>query len=447
MNYENKKSIRKRKLGDEGRKWKQNTPAKPEPLEDAIAKGKSKITDLKDDCPDQIFKKLQLKDLLNVSDSSKRFKKPVGYAFASNYGDHEMDMRCFCNQNLKQHKINGNFSLEISGMLICLKILRCFGHKISKLAICYGSINEDQEAKVNQYLNEYCADSLVEIRIEGPTIPNLIKPFCKIKKIEFRFTHLDFKITQFNKWFPNMRRLKFEFVIDTKMEDRRCIEKHFPHLEEIGFNGFSMERNFNETNIANALRLNPQLRKVILPDFTAKFVQDVSQYLQSVEILNIWCRDLSIHGHSMIHFKSVKKFEICLFGNVRNIPFSFDQLHELKIIGFEPSEAIISFIVKNTSLRKLTIDTWFFSNLFEWELDTKELVRASPLLTEIEINRPFLKLQNVFYIINSWKLLRKFRFKYQSSKYRDLKNRLNDGWRCSSEKINSDFVILERSVD
>lgn len=447
MNYQNRESYRKRKREVEYRTWEQNTPANPESLEEAIAMGKSKITDLNDDCLDQIFKKLQLKDLLNVSDSNKRFKKPVGYAFASNYGDHEMDMRCFCHQNLKQLKINGNFSLQISGMLYCLKILRCFGHKISKLTICYGSINEDQEANVNQYLNEYCADSLVSIRIEGATIPNLIKPFCKIETIEFRFTHLDFKITKFNKWFPNMRRLRFEFVIDTKMEDRRCIEKHFPHLEEIEFYGFSMEINFNETNIANALRLNPQLRKVMLPDCTVKFVQDVCQYLQSVEILSIWCHDLSIHGHSIIHFKSVKKFEIFLFGNVRKIPFSFDQLQELKINGYEPAEPVISFIVKNTLLTKLTIDKWFYPNLSEWEEDTVKLVRASPLLTEIEIIHPFLKLHDVFYIIESWKILRKIRFKYKSSKYQDLKNRLNDGWRCSLDKIDSDFVILERSIE
>lgn len=116
------------------------------------------------------------------------------------------------------------------------------------------------------------------------------KPFVNVKTVQFSDFHLVNKISNFNEMFPNMRRLEFTRM-NTIMVPK-CIENHFPHLESLTIIGFDQHQDFEFfrlENLAEALRLNPTLRKLRIDGemLDEKFLESVSEHLQLVNNLCI----------------------------------------------------------------------------------------------------------------------------------------------------------------
>lgn len=182
----------------------------------------TKITDLNIDCLEYIFKKFELIDLLSVADVCKYFKQAAGLVYTSNYGKMGISVPRF--QQLDDCliiKFNLGF-IMISDLLIWLKLLRFFGHLIPKLAIkC-----------IDEYVHEYCADSLKEIELgfsQKLALGYFTKPFPKVAVVKFMNCILSGNLFDLNMWFPQMCHL--EIILCNTVDGGNCFVKHFATLK------------------------------------------------------------------------------------------------------------------------------------------------------------------------------------------------------------------------
>lgn len=122
---------------------------------------------------------MPLKDLINVSDSSKQLKVVADLAFRLEHGTKVLRIvglrlgSCFD----KKRFIDPNTNLNVifcTQLKATLQVLRSFGHLIRKLDIlmCDFHNGSDESLRVSFnylifYLNEYCIESLTEIQVTG----------------------------------------------------------------------------------------------------------------------------------------------------------------------------------------------------------------------------------------------------------------------------------------
>lgn len=214
----------------------------------------TKITDLNIDCLEYIFKKLDLIDLLFVADVCKYFKQAASLVYASNYGKMGISMFRFHKHIDCFIKFSLGF-IMISDLLICLKLLRCFGHLIPKLSMNW--IDKYQE-KIDEYVHEYCTGSLKEIGFDSSqnvAIKSFTKSFPKVEIVKFMNCILSSHLFDLNMWFPQMRHLEIirSYTVD------EGIANHFPnlqHLKIVGLDKHNEKGVFLRSNIGNAIRLN-----------------------------------------------------------------------------------------------------------------------------------------------------------------------------------------------
>lgn len=81
-------------------------------------------------------------------------------------------------------------SLYIYGYNLCLELIKLFGQSIQRLNI-YDSnfLNEGHSAVLHEYVNKYCADSLVFFHLTGAksnTLTQFKKPFSLLEALFFR---------------------------------------------------------------------------------------------------------------------------------------------------------------------------------------------------------------------------------------------------------------------
>ena len=133
---------------------------------------------------------------------------------------------------------------------------------------------EFDDDKLLCHLNEYCADSLIELIISRTTNESIgdvrafKKPFSRVEVLEFNNSKLNEQLKDIYEWFSLIRSLKF--LNQTKLTDCEYLMMPFPRLEQltIDFKALAshrmdLERDlFDSDSIAAALRLNSQLRSV-----------------------------------------------------------------------------------------------------------------------------------------------------------------------------------------
>lgn len=410
-----------------------------------------KITELGIDCLEHIFKKLELIDLLKVSDASKSFKKAVDLAYANKYGKVPTNVSL-----LKQNEfyILRSNEITINSLLLSLRLLRCFGHLIRDLRIQYQFMHEP---RLDYYISEYCANSLDEIGIFFPAkeaMGNLTKPFAKCKKVGLIAVHSDNKFTDFNQWFPQMRTLN---LLVSHSANLSYLDKHFPNLENMKVGDIveiSRRISHFEPNVSNLLRSNPQFRDLEFGvSLNGAFLQSISAYLQRVEILTIFCDSL-FSSDGVINFERVKELTLHLENYTPNIPLSFPQLQMLTInVGCDPLRSnVLEFIHQHRStLVKLVVKNgehgWGFrdnGDSFK-NVNKKNAAAAMELLIDIHFMNILLSINEAIELLNICKQLKKFHFKLAPNdvaKFNDSLKRIGGDWNLSTEE--NDHILLQR---
>ncbi|XP_055306317.1 uncharacterized protein LOC129570651 [Sitodiplosis mosellana] len=344
----------------------------------------TKLTDVNADCLEHIFKHLSLIDLLNVADSNKQLKPAADLVFASQYGKRSMNI----DVERKTVDLRGEDTDLLTAKILWsfrFKLLRCFGHLITELKIVHvrshGPSQKDSKcaAEIDRYVNEYCADSLVEIEFENcnaSTLDDLKKPFSKVETLYIIGCELGSKLSELDKWFPKVRRLGF-LSANELLSGCNYIAVRFLELQHLSlYLPFDEKNSLSKKYFAGLLRLNPNLRSLYISGyFDAEYLQSVSKHLLHLECFEI-CPfgHFSSIGNDPVHFPNVKKLKLqnlphgigkdtfhfpnvehLLLRNValEHLPLTFDKLKVFEPESIAMDHTLANFIRKHKTIIKL----------------------------------------------------------------------------------------------
>lgn len=176
---------------------------------------------------------------------------------------------------LKVNSIESKIELEIDsiiayGFKMCMQILQKFGCKIVLLTADFTETLEYYCQYLEQQISEYCASSLFHLKLihiaEHFNLGSNV--YEKLQTLEFQWCSIAGQITNFNFWFPNLRRLKFT---SWNKIDQNCVTIQYSALRELITTVFIPLnlRHFNiSTQTFTAIRnLNPNLSTSIITSY------------------------------------------------------------------------------------------------------------------------------------------------------------------------------------
>lgn len=416
---------------------------------DSISQTSSAATELnkprKSDSDDSIDKNLEnneYSELLRAAESNAQQKLTIDFASSSNYQMETVNFSASHDQPIEQK----NGTIFIGDKEICLSFLHCFGHLIVKI-----SLDSDDDQLI-VHLNEYCADSLIELNIshtKNKEFHAFKKIFSNVEVLELSKCVLSRQLTDFNTWFPKIQLLMFLDQIE--LDDRECINIKFRHLKYLSIDVQTKMNDklvFDVKNMKMALRLNPQIRSLAFYNVDAKYLHGVSKHLQLLESLHIkWHKDVcysDLDEHN-IHFKSVQKLEIIFHPddtNVQGIPLSFDRLKTFELVAKRLNKNSIDFISKHPTITELSLT-------LEEENRDVDLFHCVKALSSLQIfNLDFVLCSpgGVIYVLDQIQSLKILRFRISDhSKYDPLCQLLSDQWQTSID--DTGYVQLKREID
>lgn len=276
-----------------------------EALQNRTEKSPLNITDLSDECLMYILCLLHLDALSVVAQVNIRFKQLV-YDL--------LDEKCEAGKvsvstsNRRQwlwiDDTPGKFVFKD------LSDLQKFFHKtgvlITSLSISCSSLSHlHTYQKVEKSILELCSETLTSIVIDSNLLPifsEITKVFHNVDELEFNGCELSENLSQrFDEYFPSVQRLT---LINCKTRNPECIETHFECLEDLTVVGKRKNRMvFKKNNIKEALRQNPQIRRLVVdfnstndreldsthPDYDldAEFYRFVNEALPKLEVIEI----------------------------------------------------------------------------------------------------------------------------------------------------------------
>lgn len=340
-------------------------------------------------------------------------------------------------------------AIFIGDIKVCLSILESFGRWIKTIHL------EFDDDKLLCHLNEYCADSLVELNISRHTNENIgdvgafKKPFSRLEVLQFKNSTLNEQLKNIQKWFPQIRHLKF--LNQTKLTDCEFLMKSFSRLEHltIDFKAIVSHRTdrdrdlFDSKSVTAALRLNPQLRSVEFYHVDTGFVRNVSKHLEFLEDIHIkWNKRYSDQNlHEMRFKRSVRELQVNFnFEDIetQSIPLSFSDLKTLTLEASELNDHLRKFIRKHPTITKLTL------SFHEWEreIELLPLFKTLPSMVEFNMNGTMCYVEEVIYLLGKYNAMNKLRFRIlDSSKYNGTRLLLTK-WHVDIDDMN--YVQLKR---
>lgn len=155
---------------------------------DPKAKPSKKLTDLNDHCLERIFSYLRLGELLALADINERLKTAAELAFVRNFGRGKLVIWEDGWGPLTVHIPDAYFVFnppEVASLPKPCRLLRCFGHLISKQDIHVQC--KRNEYKLLKYVNKYCGESTTEIVLRRESFYYENKPFPNAETEELLF--------------------------------------------------------------------------------------------------------------------------------------------------------------------------------------------------------------------------------------------------------------------
>lgn len=202
---------------------------------------------------DRIFGFLDLKSLTNVAQTCKHLQNAAATIFEHRYGEVHVILKLGGSKHMHNDYNQVGIFFEIFDTKFCLSFLRCFGSKIFDLEVQGFSMSPRQTTTVDQYIQQYCANTLTEISyFVKHDFPNELfeNSFRNVKKVSIRHINLGCNLPSFVNWFPDVRHLFLErFTINSEFAS-----VSFPHLEQLYIH-------FG-TGAENLIKANRQLQSI-----------------------------------------------------------------------------------------------------------------------------------------------------------------------------------------
>lgn len=196
----------------------------------------------------EIFDKCEFVSLMNLADSSYRFRKLIAqHIIIPKYLLHqkivEINVREMnVGQSAYDIKVDGDYSITIHSSELALKALRNFGYLISRIRIYAHEFSQTTSSNIN----EYCSESLQELTIaddyNGKISLDWKKPFQNVSKVYIvgGKWNSENSTTNLNEIFPSMRHLRVSSIGSSKcitlgQVGPTFIPLKFNQLEEIEY--------------------------------------------------------------------------------------------------------------------------------------------------------------------------------------------------------------------
>lgn len=260
------KPLQKRKYNN----YDNDVHLKRKRLNPPIAKPSTKITDLFDDCLENIFERLDLVDLFNVAVANEWLRPAACLVYKRKFGKKVVCLIA-ASHNLSSAAESiklDNGSYFVTGLTVCLQYLRCFGSSIRSLRIWYRDLPWDGCERIHHYVDQFCAENLIRIGFyckPAGAFRKFEKPFLKIRSVSLINGDFGPQISSVCEWFPNMQIFQMENV----RVDSRGINAPFHHLQclRIDINDGRLRTGFTKPQAARLLHFCPQLRivKICIP--------------------------------------------------------------------------------------------------------------------------------------------------------------------------------------
>lgn len=403
----------------------------------------TKITDLPIDCLKEAFKYLELRDLLNVSETNEQLHKAAGLAFSRKHGKECVILEMHVYFLLKAiRKKYMKKCLAIDDVHTGLRLMRNFGHLISQMNVNSSGCTKRCCTKLLHYINEYCAKSLVKLHLSEYSKYSIFdkfhKPFEKVEKISLDCCVIQIDQIMFNKMFPQMRHLNLRMNLIAVAED---FGVHFPKLEQFDYSQNSIAAIYAEnTHLKLFIRLNPQLRIVTLNEcWDVTVIQLISEYLNRLEELRISTNSpVTMSGIdfdlSQLRFKSVKKFRIQLgiYDSFSRYTPLFDQLENFTADSISLND-IQNFVERNRTITNLSIQKCCAEECFPGTDYCNKLLQITEKLHSLryldisEFNR--ISLSEAIQFMNKLKHLKQLKFMLNQRAPENYASNMDREWR------------------
>lgn len=366
-----------------------------------------KLTDLDVDCLEAILEHLHFEDFVRVADSNKRLQHAARFVYARKYRrwdcfqmKHPMKWREQYRRDRLLYTVWDGRQVIVYNYKFGLQILRCFGHQFRTINYQKDGYSDEWDRFYVEYLNEMCGETVKFFIIQhcyDSFLRNFTKPFNGVNRVLIRKSRIDLHPAKdiFVRIFPNMQMLDLNTEC-FPLEESMCIANHNPHLETLFIEIGECYQCECTNVIVSTLRLNPQLKKLVLSKFgesDVPLIQTMNEYNKNLEYFKI---DLSRsfftvnYDGTIWHLEHVKWLNVDteLYDNYYYpyiIPFSFNQLEKLDITLKNPfTDHFYNFCVQNRSLKCLFIRCTY--EAYEFLIyDSVKITAAIPFLEELEV--------------------------------------------------------------
>lgn len=218
-----------------------------------------RIIDLPDDCLEEIFMNLNLKQLFEVATVHARFSIACRRIVAKKYKNKEI----MISVHQTKHPDYGT-------------VLYVLGDVISRVRITYDRLDGHGSGNFNNGIHDaivcHCSDTLTEVTFNHirPTMM-INKSFRNLNKLNFNQGCVGETMSKFNKWFPKLVSLQFFFC---KTINTQCIEQTFPNLQHFTV----AHHNFTFDNLRTFLDLNQQLKSFSVYNYDYNLIRQLEEY-------------------------------------------------------------------------------------------------------------------------------------------------------------------------
>lgn len=225
-----------------------------------------KIISLNDDCLMKIFNYLNLRNLFNVGIGNEWLRPAAACVYKQKFGAkraiiHECDDICHF---MYPAPVESSNRIDIYGLKMCLRYLRCFGPSIRDISIDYNKSQSKRYQHVHDYLSKYCMESLVDVSfcwLLENSIPRFEKPLNSVTSITVQDSDLGKQLLSFAESCPNVCNL----VLYDVCLDRNFNAASFKQLQHLTIcAAFCSSRSVLITAYTELLHKNSQLESIEL---------------------------------------------------------------------------------------------------------------------------------------------------------------------------------------
>lgn len=217
-----------------------------------------------------------------------------------------------------------------------LQLLRNCGHLIHDLHINFALFSVTMCEKIEQYLSEYCWQSLNFLSLSCHPIRMVFngtieRPFTNVYSLKMESCCFLRSKIEFGEYFP---RLRFIQLDSNCYETRTVINGNDPSLRAL-----AILKEFEEAEIVEMLRLNPQIQKLVLcSSYSSRLIRKLDEYLLRLECLCL--RDLPSEFAAMTDFQPIHLDNVIEFAMntgqgvaMEKLPFTFRRLTHFSVVG------------------------------------------------------------------------------------------------------------------